>query len=186
MVIASNLGFPRIGRWRELKRAVEGFWQGQLEPEALHAAAKDLRCRHWRLQHEAGIEHIPSGDFSLYDHVLDTAVMVGAVPQRFRSLGNGTDLSTYFAMARGTQEIAPLDMTKWFDTNYHYLVPEFEPDITFSLASTAPSRRVRRSPVAGNPHTAGTGRPRIVPAAGQEQVGRPHAARAARPTRPRL
>ncbi len=138
MAIASNLGFPRIGARRELKRAVERFWQGQLEPEALLAAAKDLRRRHWQLQRDAGIEHIPSGDFSLYDHVLDTAVMVDAVPKRFRSLGNGADLSTYFALARGTQEVAPLDMTKWFDTNYHYLVPEFEPGMTFRLASTAP------------------------------------------------
>ena len=138
MAIASNLGFPRIGSKRELKHAVEGFWQGETGEEELLAVARQLRRRHWELQRDAGIEHIPSGDFSLYDHVLDTAVMVGAIPERFR-WGNGTvDLPTYFAMARGTQEVAPLDMTKWFDTNYHYLVPEFSPRQTFRLTSTGP------------------------------------------------
>ena len=126
MAIASNLGFPRIGVRRELKRAIEGFWQGNVEPEELQATAASLRRRHWQLQREPGIEHIPSGDFSLYDHVLDTAVMVGAVPQRFRAGGNAVDLRTYFALARGTPELRPLAMTKWFDTNYHYLVPELE------------------------------------------------------------
>ena len=138
MAIASNLGFPRIGSRRELKHAVEGYWQGEVGAEELLAVAGQLRRRHWELQRDAGIEHIPSGDFSLYDHVLDTATMVGAIPERFR-WGNGTvDLPTYFAMARGTQEVAPLDMTKWFDTNYHYLVPEFRPQQTFHLTSTAP------------------------------------------------
>ncbi len=138
MAIASNLGFPRIGVRRELKRAVEGFWRGDVEPDELQAAARSLRGRHWQLQREAGIEHVPSNDFSLYDHVLDTAAMVGAVPKRFRAGGKAVGLSTYFAMARGSQEVAPLDMTKWFDTNYHYLVPEFESRMSFRLASTAP------------------------------------------------
>jgi 5-methyltetrahydropteroyltriglutamate--homocysteine methyltransferase len=138
MAIATNLGFPRIGSRRELKRAIEGFWRGDITPEELLSAARQIRCRHWELQRTAGIEHVPSGDFSFYDHVLDTAIMLGTIPQRFRPGGNGADLPTYFAMARGTQEVAPLDMTKWFDTNYHYLVPEFEPGVTFRLASTAP------------------------------------------------
>jgi 5-methyltetrahydropteroyltriglutamate--homocysteine methyltransferase len=138
MALASNLGFPRIGSRRELKRAIEGFWQGEVEPEELRTAAQNLRRQHWQLQRDAGIQHIPSNDFSLYDHVLDTALMLGAVPERFPAAGNGAESFTYFAMARGTQEVAPLDMTKWFDTNYHYLVPEFEPGMTFRLASTAP------------------------------------------------
>jgi 5-methyltetrahydropteroyltriglutamate--homocysteine methyltransferase len=138
MAIASNLGFPRIGVRRELKRTIEGFWRGDVEPDELQATARSLRRRHWQLQREAGIEHIPSGDFSLYDHVLDTAAMVGAVPKRFRAGPKGVDLPTYFAMARGRAEVAPLEMTKWFDTNYHYLVPEFEEPMVFRLASTAP------------------------------------------------
>ncbi len=138
MAIASNLGFPRIGVHRELKRAVEGFWRGNVEPDELQATARGLRRRHWQLQREAGIEHVPSGDFSLYDHVLDTAAMVGAIPQRFHAGSKAIDLATYFALARGGPEVVPLDMTKWFDTNYHYLVPEFEARQSFRLASTAP------------------------------------------------
>ncbi len=138
MAIATNLGFPRIGLRRELKLAVEGYWQGRVAKEELLATAAELRRRHWQLQRKAGIEHVPSNDFSLYDHVLDTAVTVGAIPGRFAP-GNGPlDLTTYFTMARGTHDAAPLDMTKWFDTNYHYLVPEFTAGQTFRLASTAP------------------------------------------------
>ncbi len=137
MAIATNLGFPRIGARRELKRAVEGFWRGEVEPEELQAIAKRLRQHHWRLQCDLGIEHVPCGDFSLYDHMLDTAAMVGAIPRRFRAGGTEIDLPTYFAMARGTDQFAPLDMTKWFDTNYHYLVPEFESRPSLRLTSTA-------------------------------------------------
>jgi 5-methyltetrahydropteroyltriglutamate--homocysteine methyltransferase len=152
MAIATNLGFPRIGSRRELKRAIEGYWQGTLRAEELEAAARGLRRRHWELQRDAGIEHIPCGDFSLYDHVLDTAVMVGAIPERFHASAGPLSLETYFAMARGCPTKAdhrsaavpvrcparPLEMTKWFDTNYHYLVPEFEPGQTFHLASAGP------------------------------------------------
>ena len=87
MAIAANLGFPRIGVRRELKRAVEEYWAGNLDPEELQATAAGLRRRHWQLQQSLGIEHIPSNDFSLYDHVLDTAAMLGAVPKRFAQLG---------------------------------------------------------------------------------------------------
>jgi 5-methyltetrahydropteroyltriglutamate--homocysteine methyltransferase len=138
MAIASNLGFPRIGSRRELKRAIESFWQGEFGPEDLLATARDLRRRHWEIQRDFGLQHIPSNDFSLYDHVLDTAMMVGAIPRRFRGKKRSADLATYFAMARGTQETAPLDMTKWFDANYHYLVPEFESRQSFRLMTTAP------------------------------------------------
>ncbi len=138
MAIAANLGFPRIGARRELKRAIEEFWQGTLDPEELQVATAGLRRRHWQLQQSLGIEHIPSNDFSLYDHVLDTSAMLGAVPARFNWSGDTVGSATYFAMARGTAEIPPMDMTKWFDTNYHYIVPEFEAGMNFRLASTKP------------------------------------------------
>ena len=102
MAIASNLGFPRIGLRRELKRAVEGFWQGEVAPEELEATAQELRRRHWRVATRPGHSACPAADFSLYDHVLDTAAMVGAVPKRFRFGRKTMDLATYFAMARGT------------------------------------------------------------------------------------
>ena len=138
MAITTNLGFPRIGTKRELKRAVESFWAGKIGPDKLRDAAQALRQQHWKLQQEIGIEHIPSNDFSLYDHVLDTAAMVGAVPNRFGWQGEDVDLATYFAMARGLDEVPAMEMTKWFDTNYHFLVPEFERGQTFGLASTKP------------------------------------------------
>ncbi|MGA2034803.1 MAG: 5-methyltetrahydropteroyltriglutamate--homocysteine S-methyltransferase [Thermoguttaceae bacterium] len=138
MALSSILGLPRIGSKRELKWAIEGYWQGDVGLEELQAAVADLRRRRWQLARDRGIEQIPCGDFSLYDHVLDTVAMVGAVPPRFQLVGGPVDLATYFALARGTAEVAPLDMTKWFDTNYHYLVPEFEARQTFRLASTAP------------------------------------------------
>ena len=115
----------------------------------MQAAARSLRGRHWQLQREAGIEHVPSNDFSLYDHVLDTAAMVGAVPKRFRAGGKAVGLSTYFAMARGSQEVAALDMTKWFDTNYHYLVPEFELRDVVPAGLDGPIRRSTRRLVLG-------------------------------------
>lgn len=138
MAIASNLGFPRIGLRRELKRAVEAYWKGRVSPEELAAAGAELRRHHWDLQRTAGIAHIPSNDFSFYDHVLDTVVMVGAVPRRFCCASEKVDLRTYYAMARGTQDVPPLDMTKWFDTNYHYLVPEFEQGMEFHLDADKP------------------------------------------------
>lgn len=150
MVQAVNLGFPRIGLGRELKWAVEGYWAGRHTAAQLYETARQLRMQHWQWQQQAGIDQIPSNDFSLYDHVLDTIAWVGAVPQRFGWHGPSVDLDTYFAMARGAQEkelaargvegtgIPPLEMTKWFDTNYHYLVPEFHPEQTFRLASTKP------------------------------------------------
>ena len=101
MAIAANLGFPRIGARRQLKRAVEEYWAGTIDPEELAAAAAALRREHWQLQQSLGIEHVPSNDFSLYDHVLDTAVMLGAVPKRFAWSGAAVDLATYFTMARG-------------------------------------------------------------------------------------
>jgi len=136
------LGFPRLAKARELKRALEDYWAGKADAAALLRTAAELRARHWKLQREAGVDLLPSGDFSLYDHVLDTCAMVGAVPERFGFSGGNVDLDTFFAMARGASrggKSAPaLDMTKWFDTNYHYLVPELRPGQAFRLASTKP------------------------------------------------
>jgi 5-methyltetrahydropteroyltriglutamate--homocysteine methyltransferase len=133
---ASNLGFPRMGKRRELKFALEKFWSGQSSAEALSEVAKNLRKEHWQLQVEAGIDHPPSNDFSFYDQVLDMAVTLGAIPERFHNPTGPVTLGTYFAMARGSQASPALEMTKWFDTNYHYVVPEFEPEMKFSLRST--------------------------------------------------
>jgi 5-methyltetrahydropteroyltriglutamate--homocysteine methyltransferase len=140
MVTSANLGFPRIGLKRELKKSLESFWKGESDESALRQTAKELRARHWKLQQDAGIEHIPSNDFSFYDHVLDTTVMLGAVPERYGFAGNSIDLETYFSMARGNQkngkDVVAMEMTKWFDTNYHYIVPEFRKGQTFKLSST--------------------------------------------------
>ncbi|HUY56892.1 MAG TPA: 5-methyltetrahydropteroyltriglutamate--homocysteine S-methyltransferase [Candidatus Micrarchaeaceae archaeon] len=141
MTIASILGYPRIGRSRELKRALEGYWSGRISSDQLLAEAASLKAERWRQQRQAGIEQIPSNDFSLYDHVLDQALVVGAVPARFGWTGGTPDLDLMFAMARGSRgevEVAPLDMTKWFDTNYHYLVPELAADQSFRLAWRKP------------------------------------------------
>ena len=140
MTQAANLGYPRFGAKRELKRALERYWSGQIsEPDLLKTAQK-LRQTHWQLQQSAGIDVIPSNDFSLYDHVLDTTVMVGGVPERYRQQKSMTSLDTYFAMARGIQhdglDTPALEMTKWFDTNYHYIVPEIARDQVFQVDST--------------------------------------------------
>lgn len=134
-VRATVYGYPRQGRNRELKKAVEGYWKGRVSAESLRDTARDLRRTTWRQLAEAGIHEVPTGDFSYYDHVLDTTVMVGAVPARHRAAVSADALDGYFAMARGTQDVAPLEMTKWFDTNYHYLVPELGPDTTFTADS---------------------------------------------------
>ncbi|WUH88859.1 5-methyltetrahydropteroyltriglutamate--homocysteine S-methyltransferase [Streptomyces sp. NBC_00433] len=132
---ATVYGYPRQGRHRELKKAVEGYWKGRVGADALREAAAGLRRENWRQLAEAGVHEVPTGDFSYYDHVLDTSVMVGAVPERHRAAVGADALDGYFAMARGTQDVAPLEMTKWFDTNYHYLVPELGPATTFTADS---------------------------------------------------
>ncbi|MFE4695830.1 5-methyltetrahydropteroyltriglutamate--homocysteine S-methyltransferase [Streptomyces sp. NPDC056738] len=133
---ATVYGYPRQGPDRELKKAIEGYWKGRVTADALHRAAADLRAANWRRLTEAGVDEVPTGDFSYYDHVLDTTVMVGAIPARHRAALEADALEGYFAMARGTQDVAPLEMTKWFDTNYHYLVPELGPDVVFTADST--------------------------------------------------
>jgi 5-methyltetrahydropteroyltriglutamate--homocysteine methyltransferase len=138
-VRATNLGFPRIGRQRELKRALESYWKGQSTPDQLLATGAKLRERHWKLQQAAGLDHIPSNDFSLYDHILDLSCMVGCVPERYGWRSGAIDLDLYFAMARGRQsggaDVTAMEMSKWFDTNYHYLVPEFTANPAFKLSS---------------------------------------------------
>jgi 5-methyltetrahydropteroyltriglutamate--homocysteine methyltransferase len=149
--IPSNLGFPRIGRERELKMALERYWAGEISESALREVGRTVRRQGWALQVELGIEHVPSNDFSFYDHVLDMVAVVGAIPERFGCRPRAAcDLTVYFAMARGTGAgasqaagadragPAPLRMMKWFDTNYHFLVPELEPDMDFELAWTKP------------------------------------------------
>ncbi|MFD7005986.1 5-methyltetrahydropteroyltriglutamate--homocysteine S-methyltransferase [Rhodococcus jostii] len=128
---ATVLGSPRIGPNRELKKAVESYWAGRLDAEGLDALARDLRRRTWTSLRDAGLDSVPVNTFSYYDHVLDTAAMLGALPDRVA--GIESDLDRYFAAARGNDTVAPLEMTKWFDTNYHYLVPEISPTTTFAL-----------------------------------------------------
>ena len=142
MALSNISGFPRIGRNRELKFATEGYWRGQTSADELAATAKAIRVENWKLMQDAGIDLIPSNDFSYYDQVLDTIALVGAVPERYGWDGGQVDLDTYFAMARGRQtdelDVTAMEMTKWFDTNYHYLVPELGPDTRFSLSSSKP------------------------------------------------
>ena len=139
MATAINLGFSRIGANRELKKAVEKYWSGASPQEELLGAARQIRQANWQIQKDAGISQVPTGDFSFYDHVLDTAFSFDLIPHRFRNLKLTSDLDLYFAMARGLadgRQTQALEMTKWFDTNYHYLVPEFTGGETFRLART--------------------------------------------------
>ena len=152
----STLGTPRMGPRRELKFALESFWAGKSNAAALNEAAVGLRAANWARQNSLGVTNIPSNDFSLYDHVLDTAVMVGAIPKVYSWEGGEAPLETYFAMARGSQEtsgkangVSALEMTKWFDTNYHYMVPEFSKNQEFTLVSSKPVKEYREAKALG-------------------------------------
>jgi 5-methyltetrahydropteroyltriglutamate--homocysteine methyltransferase len=134
MTTSTIHGFPRIGPRRELKVATEGHWAGEVPAAELLSTARDLRRQTWEQLRDAGLGQIPSNHFSLYDHVLDTIQLVGAVPERFRRSG-GDELASYFAMARGRADAPAMEMTKWFDTNYHYIVPELGPSMAFGLAA---------------------------------------------------
>src|ERR687897_658254 len=142
MALSNVSGFPRIGRNRELKFATEGYWRGETSAAELAETAKRIRVENWKLMQDAGIDLIPSNDFSYYDQVLDAIALVGAVPERYGWSGGTVDLDTYFAMARGRQsdgvDVTAMEMTKWFDTNYHYIVPELGPGTRFSLSSSKP------------------------------------------------
>ncbi|MEU5910621.1 5-methyltetrahydropteroyltriglutamate--homocysteine S-methyltransferase [Micromonospora sp. NPDC047527] len=138
------LGYPRIGGNRELKKAVEAYWAGGIDAEGLETTGAALRAEVWRALRDAGLGTIPSNTFSYYDHVLDTAVAVGAIPQRFSRLGLSA-LNTYFAMARGVDAEPALELTKWFDTNYHYLVPEIGDDTAFAANPAKALREYREA-----------------------------------------
>ncbi|NBA94555.1 5-methyltetrahydropteroyltriglutamate--homocysteine S-methyltransferase [Pseudomonas sp. R5(2019)] len=146
MALAHTLGFPRIGADRELKKAQEAYWKGDIDQVALQVVGRDLRARHWQVQKDAGIELLPVGDFAWYDQVLSHSLAFGAIPERFAA-ARGADglptLDTLFAMARGASSCCggahgqaqyAQELTKWFDTNYHYLVPEFSADQRFLLS----------------------------------------------------
>ncbi|MBD2848298.1 5-methyltetrahydropteroyltriglutamate--homocysteine S-methyltransferase [Paenibacillus sp. IB182496] len=131
---SGNLGYPRIGGNREWKKALEAYWAGKLDEAALHAELKAIRLGNLQRQREKGIDVIPVGDFTYYDHVLDTTAMLGLIPDRFGHTGGEPGLDVYYAVARGSKEAAASEMTKWFNTNYHYIVPELneaaEPRLT--------------------------------------------------------
>jgi 5-methyltetrahydropteroyltriglutamate--homocysteine methyltransferase len=153
MVKTHNLGYPRIGEKRELKRATEDFWKGRLSEAELAEVGAEIRRTNWRKQQDAGIDLIPVNDFSFYDLMLDMSCLLGNVPPRFQWTGGQTDVNTVFTIARGTQNGAAVDpddkdcqtgkvstfaseMTKWFDTNYHYIVPEFDAGTKFALSGS--------------------------------------------------
>lgn len=135
MIVTHNLGFPRIGVQRELKKALEAYWNKSSTSEQLLAVASQIRTINWQTQQRSGIDLIPVGDFSLYDHMLDMTMLLGATPNRFDA-DYSEPLDFYFSLARGNASQPAMEMTKWFDTNYHYIVPEFDNDTEFRLAST--------------------------------------------------
>ena len=141
-MLTHNLGYPRIGNHRELKKANEQYWQGKISANELEQTGKIIRQQNWQLQKNAGIDILPCNDFSFYDHVLDTCMMVGAIPERYHNLIQDkqlSDIDLLYAMARGYQkdgyDVTAMEMTKWFDTNYHYIVPEFTANQKFSFFS---------------------------------------------------
>ncbi|WP_328649650.1 5-methyltetrahydropteroyltriglutamate--homocysteine S-methyltransferase [Amycolatopsis sp. NBC_00348] len=142
------LGYPRIGPDRELKRALERYWAGKNDEAALLATGRELRVQTWQALRDAGLDSVPSNTFSHYDQVLDTAELFGALPARFTGLGL-SKLDTYFAAARGVQDAPAMEMTKWFDTNYHYIVPELGPDTTFALTGSKPLDEYREARALG-------------------------------------
>ncbi|MBA4143056.1 MAG: 5-methyltetrahydropteroyltriglutamate--homocysteine S-methyltransferase [Nitrosospira sp.] len=151
MALTHNLGFPRIGPRRELKRALEAYWRGDLNDDQLQATAAELRKSHWMLQRDLGLDLVPCGDFALYDQMLNMTALLGAIPGRFNAGSSGTGLDLYFAMARGTSTQPAMEMTKWFDTNYHYIVPEFDAQTSFHIASEQLFREVMEAKVLGIP-----------------------------------
>jgi 5-methyltetrahydropteroyltriglutamate--homocysteine methyltransferase len=134
MIQTHILGFPRIGARRELKTALERHWRGEIDADALEAVGSELRAQHWAMQRDSGLDRVSLGDFAFYHHVAQHIQMFGCEPARFGFTAGEPELARYFAMARGGGQPA-LEMTKWFDTNYHYLVPEFHAHTTFQLAS---------------------------------------------------
>ncbi|WP_242225317.1 5-methyltetrahydropteroyltriglutamate--homocysteine S-methyltransferase [Bacillus cereus group sp. BfR-BA-01380] len=134
----SNLGYPRIGLQREWKKTLEAFWANKVNEQQFVKQMKKIRLQHLKVQQEKGIDLIPIGDFTYYDHVLDTAYMLGFIPSRFSNYTSKLDI--YFGMARGSKDHVASEMTKWFNTNYHYIVPEYEEDLHISLKENRPLR----------------------------------------------
>ena len=153
MIQIASIGYPRIGPKRELKKALEQFWKGEIKEQDLHTVAKNLKKQNWQTQKDNGVDLISSNDFSFYDQVLDAICLLGAIPKRYKWDGNEVTLKTYFAMARGSQtselDVPALEMTKWFDTNYHYLVPELSKDQEFKLSSNKPFSEYEEAKQAG-------------------------------------
>jgi 5-methyltetrahydropteroyltriglutamate--homocysteine methyltransferase len=155
-MLTNNLGYPRIGGNRELKKACEQYWSGKTTQQNLLQTGKDLRLKNWQLQKQTGIDLIPSNDFSFYDQVLDMTLTVGAIPERYHEVilnKNNSEIDLYFAMARGYQkdglDVTAMEMTKWFDTNYHYLVPEFRKEQQFTLFSNKITNEFNEAKAAG-------------------------------------
>jgi len=136
-ILNHTLGFPRVGLHRELKKAQESYWAGKIPQEALLATGRELRARHWEQQKQAGVDLVPVGDFAWYDHVLTTSLLLGNVPARHQNKDGSVDLDTLFRLGRGRaptgEPAAAAEMTKWFNTNYHYMVPEFTKGQQFTL-----------------------------------------------------
>ena len=139
MIKTHVLGLPRIGVNRELKKGIEAYWRGTINLNELEAVAKKIKQYNWNLQKKAGLDFVTVGDFSYYDHILDMSALLGVIPQRFGVATTNIDINTYFCMARGqapqSKETTACEMTKWFNTNYHYIVPEFTRDQKFKISS---------------------------------------------------
>lgn len=150
---AHILGYPRIGRKRELKIALESYWQGKTSQQELENTGAQIRNENWQAQKDAGLDYVTVGDFAWYDHVLNTSLLVGHVPERHRHDGESFNLDTLFRVARGKAPTgcacAAADMTKWFNTNYHYIVPEFESGDTFALSWTQLFEEIEEAQRAG-------------------------------------
>ncbi|MGB6008068.1 5-methyltetrahydropteroyltriglutamate--homocysteine S-methyltransferase [Castellaniella sp.] len=155
MTVIHNLGFPRIGAARELKRAQEAYWAGKADRDSLLDAGRELRARHWQVQAQAGLQWVPVGDFAWYDHILEWTTLLGAVPARFGQADDApVELDTLFRMARGRAPsgtpAAACEMTKWFDTNYHYIVPELHPGQTYRIARESLFEQVSEAQALGH------------------------------------
>lgn len=164
------LGFPRIGARRELKFSQEAFWRGETPEAALRETGAALRRRHWQLQANAGLATVAAGDFAWYDQMLGTTALLGALPRRFGFDPAALTLSQYYELARGNAGQPAMEMTKWFDTNYHYLVPELDAESALRRRSVLVSRRNRRGAGAGPAHASGVDRAGDLPVAARPQI----------------
>ncbi|MEX0951668.1 MAG: 5-methyltetrahydropteroyltriglutamate--homocysteine S-methyltransferase [Gammaproteobacteria bacterium] len=148
--VIHNLGYPRVGPQRELKTALEQFWRGDSDAQSLRQTADTIRAARWQDQADAGVDLIPVNEFSLYDHMLDMSLLLGVVSPRFGDSASQDELTLFFRMARGDTDQPACEMTKWFDTNYHYLVPEFEPQQNFCIFSQKLFDEVKAAQAAGH------------------------------------